>query len=95
MRLYLQNTHGTIRRVDKLKSVLPLLPKDTDFSRRVLLCSQNKIPFEPYVLLMKEGEFKSFMNLVGDAKPASPVVEYRVFDDSEICLLRIVKDGTK
>lgn len=93
MKLYLQNSHGEIRRIDKLKTVQSVLPKDTDYSRRLLLCSQNKIPFEPYVLSMKGDSFENFKFLVGDAKPVVPVMEYRIFDETELCLLRIVKDG--
>jgi len=93
MKLYLQNSHGEIRRVDKLKRIQDILPKDTDYSRRLLLCSQNKIPFEPYVLSMKGEQFSEFMQMVGDAKPTVPVLEYRIFDETELCLLRIIKDG--
>lgn len=93
MKCYLQNTQGTIRRVDKLKELQDSLPKDSDYSRRVLLCQQNNLPWEPYTLQMSRADFAHFQCQIGDAKPKAEVQEYRVFDQSEVCLLRIINNG--
>lgn len=93
MKCYLQNTQGTIRRVDKLKELQDSLPKDSDYSRRVLLCQQNNLPWEPYILQMSRVDFAHFQCQIGDAKPKAEVQEYRVFDQSEVCLLRIINNG--
>lgn len=93
MKCYLQNTQGTIRRVDKLKELQDSLPKDSDYSRRVLLCQQNNLPWEPYILQMSRADFAHFQYQIGDAKPKAVVQEYRVFDQSEVCLLRIINNG--
>lgn len=93
MKCYLQNTQGTIRRVDKLKELQDSLPKDSDYSRRVLLCQQNNLPWEPYILQMSRADFAHFQSQIGDAKPKAVVKEYRVFDQSEVCLLRIINNG--
>lgn len=93
MKCYLQNTQGTIRRVDKLKELQDSLPKDSDYSRRVLLCQQNNLPWEPYILQMSRADFAHFQCQIGDAKPKAVVQEYKVFDQSEVCLLRIINNG--
>ena len=93
MKCYLQNTQGTIRRVDKLKELQDSLPKDSDYSRRVLLCQQNNLPREPYILQLSRADFAHFHCQIGDAKPKAEVQEYRVFDQSEVCLLRIINNG--
>jgi len=93
MKCYLQNTQGTIRRVDKIKEIQESLPKDSDYSRRVVLCQQNNLPWQPYVLEMNKSDFRHFQCQIGDAKPKTVVQEYRVFDQSEVCLLRIINNG--
>lgn len=93
MKCYLQNTQGTIRRVDKLKELQEHLPKDSDYSRRVVLCQQNNLSWQPYVLEMNRAAFAHFQCQIGDMKPKAVVQEYRVFDQSEVCILRIVNNG--
>jgi len=94
MKCYLQNSHGEIRRVDKIKAIQSVLPKDSDYSRRVLLCSQNGIPFQPYILEMNNEEFKGFMVLAGDAKPTNSGIRvYQIFDNAGIIILNIVNYG--
>lgn len=93
MKCYLQNTQGTIRRVDKLKELQKHLPKDSDYSRRIVLCQQNKLSWQPFILQMSQAAFAHFQCQIGDAKPKANVQEYRVFDQSEVCVLRIVNNG--
>ena len=58
MKCYLQNYCGTVFRADKIKWLKELLPKPTDISRRIILCQQNKIQFQPYELRLVETDFE-------------------------------------
>lgn len=92
MKCYLINTHGSLRRVDKIKSIQDVLPKDTDYSRRVLLCSQNNLPFQPYNLEMNNSDFAELRKLVGDYS-ANRLENYQVFDNTGIIILNIINNG--
>lgn len=53
--------------MDKLSGgVIEKFPKNTDYARRLLLCTQLQKPYFPYELKLNEDEFREFQIKIGD-----------------------------
>lgn len=92
MKCYLQNHCGTVFRADKIKWLKELLPKPTDISRRIILCQQNKIQFQPYELRLVETDFEKLKTHLGDTNHGAVV--YHLFTNDNMIICNIFEYGT-
>lgn len=99
VKLFVKNTHNEIRRVDKLSGgVIEKFPKNTDYARRLLLCTQLQKPYFPYELKLNEDEFREFQIKIGDGTKGKYYVPkglYSIVNDRGLTMLVVELNNQK